>query len=345
MGSFTHWQAEYEAARLPVFPVDADEKRPLVGNYLRAGLAASRAWAGKFPQANALGIACGRRNRLTVLDIDAADENLLADALAHFGKSPVVVRTASGKFHAWYRWNGEGRMIRTAMPGQPIDICGAGYIIAPPSLSARGQYQFIEGSLADLQSLPALKLAKSPLAAANDPAPPVVPVGERNVSLFRALMQAATTCEAVENLMTFASQLNASGFQAPLPEEEVVRLVGNVWSKTQAGENWFGSGRRLVLAFDDLDDLLPLGADAVSLMLKLRREHWGRETFCVANAMAAVMPGGPWTIKRFAAARRCLVQAGRLIEVRRASLRNGAAVFRFAKFARAGEGGEQGGRV
>jgi hypothetical protein len=105
-------------------------------------------------------------------------------------------------------------------------------------------------------------------------------------------MQAAHGVESFDALMAFAKSLNTSGLEAPLPEAEVVRLVGNVWSKNVAGENWIGSGRRLVLGFDDVDDLLPLGGDAVALLLKLRRTHWDRKTFCVANAMAAAMEDG-----------------------------------------------------
>ena len=47
-----------------------------------------------------------------MLDIDTTDERALADALIRHGDTPFITRTASGKFHALYRHNGERRRIR-----------------------------------------------------------------------------------------------------------------------------------------------------------------------------------------------------------------------------------------
>lgn len=152
-GVFAQWQPTYEALGIATFPVR--EKTPCVSNYLKMGQPASRKLLRRFGEADGLGFACGKRSRITVLDIDAPDENLLADALAEFGNTPFVVRSASGNYQAWYRHNGEKRQIRP-FPGRAIDVLGGGYVVAPPSKSAKGAYGIIAGKLEDLGSLPTL---------------------------------------------------------------------------------------------------------------------------------------------------------------------------------------------
>lgn len=344
-GLFARWQPEYAAHGLPVFPVDADHKKPLVSQYNKGGLRASRQWAGKFADADAMGLMCGQRTGLTVLDVDTTDERVLADAIAHFGPSPVVIQTASGKFHAWYRWNGERRSIRTALPGQPIDILGGGGLtIVPPSRTGKGQYRFLQGSLSDLATLPKMLRplgALAPLPNKLPAIPDVVPVGARNATIWRALMQAAPSIPTFEGLMDHALAVNSSGLQEPLPHDEILKIAGSAWAKTAAGENWFGKGGRLILSHDRHDALQNLGPDPFALAMKLRREHWGRSSFYVADAMAEAMPGGRWARKRFSAARKALLDNGELVRLRSAAP-NCAALYRFGEMPSCGGQGKGG---
>ena len=112
--SFRDWQPQYAAHGIATFPVDIgpDGKKPLVSNYARFGLRASSEIAQKFPDATGIGFMVGARSRLTVLDVDSPDDRVLADALDRHGPTPIVVRTGSGNCQAWYRHNGEGRLIR-----------------------------------------------------------------------------------------------------------------------------------------------------------------------------------------------------------------------------------------
>jgi hypothetical protein len=87
-------------------------KTPLVKNPQKFGRDASAEITSKFSEATAFGYYCGRRNGITVLDIDTTDERVLADAINRHGQTPIVVRTGSGKFHALYRFNNERRAIR-----------------------------------------------------------------------------------------------------------------------------------------------------------------------------------------------------------------------------------------
>lgn len=336
LGAFPRHQPDYAAAGLATFPCDGATKRPIVSNYLRAGRPASSGWARKFADADAFGFACGARSGLSVLDIDAPDENLLTDAMALVGESPVVVQTASGKFHAWYRHGGEGRSVRKAARDMglagPVDILGNGFALAPGSITPAGEYRFVAGGLDDVARLPRMRLPVAggadlnTASAPRQPAP--VAMGERNTTLFRALLQAARTCSDEVALTHYAVEVNAANAQ-PLPAAEVARTVASVWKMQAEGRNWSGAGQRLDLRFDDLDRLLPLGPDVVSMCLYLRRQHWGGSSFFIANAMREAMPDGVWTQRRFKAARAALLTAGIVVEVTPANYRT-PALFKFA---------------
>lgn len=341
-GLFHSWQSEYEAAGIAVFPADATKKVPKVRNYLKAGIPAARDWARKYPDQEALGFAPGRHSGIVVLDLDEPGDQIVGEAFDQFGPSPVLVQTASGKHHAWYKWNGERRKIGKVMPGRKADILGGGFVLAPPSRSALGQYRFIQGSLADVGSLPTLRSilpsfdpADLGVTAGKEP----VPVGQRNSDLFRALMQAAKLTPTLDGLLATAAAINCS-YAEPLPDDEVICTAHSAWSKTQAGENWFGSRGMIAVARDDLHELLQLGPDCLALAMHLRRNHGGlRQTFYVADSMASAMPGGVWSRKRLSSARAALLASGELVKIRAASSITGPAIFRFGKIAHGEIGG------
>jgi hypothetical protein len=284
--------------------------------------------ASRFGDAEGLGFACGKRSGITVLDVDTPDERLLADALDAHGPSPIIVRSGSGNFQAWYRYNGEGRRIRPDR-SKPIDVLGGGFVVAPPSRGSHSPYSLIAGTLDDLGALPVLRSSQAPAVA------PIalqdgkkIDRGKRNQSLWRACMRAARDCPNVEELMGFAMQANREIFYEPLPDEEVLCIVTSAWMKEQRGENWFGRGGRIIIPHGQIDELLSTNPDAFILLMILRRNHWGREFFC-ANAMAETMPGGGWPVKRLSAARRKLEEIGELRVIRPPSAKHGPAVYRF----------------
>ncbi|MBY8335887.1 bifunctional DNA primase/polymerase [Alteriqipengyuania sp. NZ-12B] len=333
MGLFAQWQPAYAEAGIATFPVDGEAKKPSVGNPLRGGRRASAQWAQKFPDADALGIACGKHNRLTVLDVDSTNENVLADAMAVVGRSPVVARTASGKFHAYYRHNGERRSIRKdalalGMLG-PIDILGqGGFAIAPPSRNALGDYQFLEGSLADLGNLPAMRAANSDCASGEVALAEakVKGEGDRNVRLFDACRHAAANCGSHDSLLGFARTLNESGEWSPLPAAEVEQVAASVWRMQVEGRNGVAGGNYMILPHSALA-ILETNADALYIYNQLKRHHWGRD-FCIANSWADQLPCGPWPVRRLRAARNFLLQSG-LVEQIRYAKKGQAALYRF----------------
>ena len=141
MGLFAEWQPQYADRSIPSFPVVG--KRPGVKGYQNIGLNVSRILATKHGEANAFGIPLAK-SKITILDVDTPDENVLADAMDGCGRSSFIVRSGSGNWQAWYRNNGEGRRIRPN-PSVPVDILGAGFVVAPPSQGAKGGYSIIEG--------------------------------------------------------------------------------------------------------------------------------------------------------------------------------------------------------
>ena len=329
-GIFGQWQPRYAEAGMASFPVN-DAKKPMVRNPLNIGLPASRSYANRFADAPALGIACGPHSRLAAVDIDSTCENLLADTISQYGDTPIKVRTASGHFHLWYRYGGEPRKIKPKK-GVPIDILGhGGFLVAPPSHGAKGDYEFLSGSLADVSSLPLMRKPALASEPANDSAlaigqtvgPVTAEAGQRNETLFREAMRAARGCASLEALLEHVGRVNA-GFAPPMPHSEAVAVAHKAWGYEAAGTNRFGGEMLVGLPVSKFDRL---GDDpfALALLMKLRRRWRDDETFVVANAMAEAMG---WPRRKFVDARTSLERLGLLVVVTRASKRRGPAQYR-----------------
>jgi len=151
-GVFSEWQPKYASHGIATFPV-GEAKKPSIRSWQKIGLKGSAELAEKFIDADALGYVTGRRSNITVLDIDTTDEKIAEDAIRQHGQPAIIIRTASGKFHYLYRYNGEHRRIRP-WPELPIDQLGDnGYALAAPSKIATGSYEIIHGHLRDLDLL------------------------------------------------------------------------------------------------------------------------------------------------------------------------------------------------
>lgn len=295
----------------------------MVSNYDKFGLPASKEVARKFPDATAIGFMAGRRTKLTILDVDIADDRVLADALDRHGPTPVIAQTASGKFHAYYRHNGEGRHIRP-WPDKPIDLLGGGFVVAPPSRAVTGDYQFIQGNLDDLDRLPVIRNIE--IAASPSISPDLLPVqhavdGNRNNTLWRHCMMAVRSCDDLETLIDVARTRNEE-FQSPLRGEEVVKTAKSAWRYEEAGQNWIVIGRYVHTDHRLIDDLMMNDPDAFQLLLFLKRHHWGRD-FVLANETAKLLPSklgkAGWKRERFTGARQRLIEYGYLIVVKPAN--------------------------
>jgi hypothetical protein len=321
---FPKWQAAYAEHGIATYPIA--NKIPAIRAPQKLGLTGSTKLATQFPNAEAFGFDAGPRNRITVVDVDSADERVLADALATYGRTPFISRTPSGGFHAWYRYNGEGRQIR---PVPNVDVLGRGNVVAPPSRVTKGTYHIIQGGLDDLDSLPTMR---QPAKAATG-----IPEGKRNTALWRHCMRHAHHCDNFDALLDVAHTFNGDCLP-PLEEAEIMNVAKSAWGYTERGENrfgqygaWFPIEEVTSLVYDEQD---------VFLLLAFLRSHNGpRSTFMVANdGLARLLR---WRPERVATARRRLIELGYIVMLKQAG-RGHPALFRWAPQSRAVKSGHPG---
>ena len=327
IGKFAEWQPIYADHGVATFPVKLDEngKRPAVKNYLKAGKRASREWAQRFTDSNALGIAV-KPNNLTILDVDTSDERVLADAMDKHGESPLIVRTQSGNWQAYYQHNGEQRRVR-AWNDKPIDVLGDGFAVAPPSQGEQGQYQIVRGDLDDLDRLPTLH--DLPENATSTALPSTqsetVPQGRRNDDLFRSALQMAHECDSESELLEKARAHVTRNYRPPLSDDEIRYSVASAWRYTVEGRN-YSRKPHTVMTNDEIDALAATAPNAYVLLSILRRHHWGGSVFRIANKMAE-QGVVPYNRKHLAAARKYLIELGFVLEVRPPSSEYGPALY------------------
>jgi hypothetical protein len=325
-GLFADWQPRYAAHRVATFPVR--DKRPCIRGWQKVGLPGSAQLAMKFADANAFGFQCGARSRITLIDIDSPNEGVVGEAIKLFGESPIIWRTGSGNYAMPFRHNGETRRIRP-VPGLPIDVLGGGYAVAPPSMGAKGHYEFLRGTLAELDRLPAAHIDKVAPTEAPKPDHDTIPVGKRNDALFRFALEQAPHVDNFDALLDVVRTSNMD-CDPPLSDAEAVKAARSAWRYEQEGRNLVGRGRAIVTAHSMIDGLMHESPDAFVLLMLLERHHWGRE-FVLANAMALTMPGGGWPLRRFQVARAKLIER-KHVELVRPAVQRHPATYRLATF-------------
>lgn len=212
-------QAAYAAHGVACYPLQ--EKVPAVKGYANVGAAGSAQLAMKFKTAEAAGFVAGRRNRLTIVDIDSTDHRLVDETERILGRSPLHVQTPSGGWHAYFRHDEEPRHIRV-LPN--VDLLGAGNVVAAGSKTPRGRYEIVRGTLDDLDQLPRMVGSAAPPQAAER-----VPVGKRNSELFKYLRGIVGHCDDLNALLDAAHTWAADRLAAPLAEAEIAKTAGNVW--------------------------------------------------------------------------------------------------------------------
>jgi hypothetical protein len=319
--TFARWQPAYAEHGVPLVPCEivGARKKPLVKHPERFGRRGSAEIASNFPDAAAFGFYAGKRSRITILDVDTTDERVLRDALDRHGATPLIVRTASGKFHGYFRNGGETRSIRPwKAQGLPIDLLGGGLSIAPPSVAAHGNYQIVEGTLDDLDRLPTLR-GLDPELYQRKPSPSVpTPSGAesweqmrdgdgRNRRLFERLGRNAHHCDDFDALLDCALTFNQE-FAEPMSDAEVATITRSIWKYTSEGRNRFGQhGSWLTLA--DVDALIA-EPFTLALLNHLKAHNAPDSTFWVADGFANVLK---WPLRKFKKARERLINTGWII--------------------------------
>ena len=236
--------------------------------------------------------------------------------LDRHGKSGVVVRSGSGNFQAWYKHNNERRRIRPDR-NVPIDILGAGLVVAPPSQGAKGSYEFISGSLDDLDRLPVM--ANVPVEAwDNSRLVAEVKQGQRNNRLFSLCLEHARHCDDFDSLLDAAVTQNRE-FLPPLEDDEVMRTAASAWRYETEGTNYIG-GMRAVFT---TADVLPLMADPhVGMLIVWAKARFKPDAqFWIADGLADKFG---WSARQLRQARRRAVETGAIRLIRPAGFKRPA---------------------
>ena len=332
MGIFAEWQPRYAEHGVATFPVN-DDKKPLVTRYDRIGVNASGqlAFDLRFEDCMNLAFMAGKRNRLSIVDVDTDDEAVWREAERIFGPTPLWVRTGRGHLQMWYRHNGEKRDTQSKFLGC-VDVLGSGQVLGFPSRRGRG-YEAIRGRLADIDRLPAMRgLDRLTQAKAEKQ---LIGAGARHNAMLDHLRKQAAHCDDFEQLLdvgiTFADEAFDRAGNHDFTDDEIQRQAKKVWQWTQEqiakGTYFVGTGRHMTKSFEAHDKAMALGPYAFTLAEHLKRQFGGLTSFYIANDMRHTMPGGEWPRRKFTEARAALVEAGIIKEKHRASSYYGPAVF------------------
>ena len=337
-GGFGRWQPKYAAYGIATFPVNfvpkpdgRVDKVPAVRNYQRFGLKASKAIAQRFADARGIGFMTGPRSKVTVGDIDVADEKVLADFLDRHGRTPVIARTASGKFHAWFAYNGERRCIRP-WEDLRIDLLGGGVVVAPPSTINDNAYTFIAGSLDDIDRLPTMRGIDPRLYRNHDRADPLpfvpdgvfdgklyplnsdgkVPAGRRNETLWTHCLANAHRCDTLDDMIEIARAFRDYRCELPasVHDDEVAKTAASAWRIHVEGRNRGGvNGSWNTLVLDMVGDPY-----LFALLGFLQATNRPGATFMVADGLAQRLG---WPRRKLANARRQAVDRGYIVMIRK----------------------------
>jgi hypothetical protein len=340
LGAFGALAHEYAAVGIPTFPVDGASKRPLVRNWPKITLYATRHHLQKWSQADAFAFVPGSVG-ITVLDIDTADEAFLRAQIDKYGQPGAIVRTASGKWHCYYSNSGEGERIRPWGPDVPVDLKGGrGQIIAAGSVTPTGVYEFVHGGLESLRSLPPMQVSvglRSREKSASQRAPgQLLREGDgRNSALYKQMLLSVEQCTDPQTLLEAARAYSAEAFADPLPDYEIASVAKSVWRTHSEGRNFVARARlrseqTILLRSGPMSQLESLGsADALALFVILQKRYGGLEQFPIANEAHR----DDWTLDlslmRLRRARQSLLQLGLVAAVKAASSGGGAALFRW----------------
>lgn len=285
---------------LPVFPLKAGKKDPIQKGWNKLKEVPSprqqEAWLKKYPDAN-LGLILGKVSGLTVVDLD--DPNFSTGAAQEeFGMAGLIVRTASGKYHLYYRYNGEAREI--GYLDRKLDILGDnGYVVLPPSaLEYVGMYSKIEGDWFGMGVFTSIKegaLCK-PFEGIFT-LPEHIAKGTRNKTLFMALRYACTTAaHTYESLLAYGVEIVKGRMSEPLEIGEIRDCVKSVWGYWLAGKLVPPHTQHAVI-WELPDDL---EAEAYRLFVVLKKTHAGvREDFKIMpKGLAPKLKVSEKTIKK-----------------------------------------------
>lgn len=230
----------YAGMQWQSFPCRPRDKTPLVR---WADMATTEenmliGWWDTNPAAN-IGIACGRRSGIVVLDVDADHDGFESLALLtiDYGALPdtPMSKTGSGGRHIFFRHPGVEIRNSAGKLGRGLDIRGdGGYVVAPPSVHPNGnRYEWInkpsQYPLADMPDwLIELLQEKNVITEPQPGSAQGIITGERNNALTK-LAGSMRRKDASEDVIFAALQIyNREKCKPPLTEGEVLQIARSV---------------------------------------------------------------------------------------------------------------------
>jgi len=322
-GIFAEWQPRYAQRGVATFPVQiiGNDKKPRTKGYLKTGLRGSAQLAAKFADAKSFGFACGRYNRLMVVDMDSTDPAIIREGERLFGTSPLLWRTGGGKFAMPFRYNGERRRRIRPIKSLPIDLLGAGFVVAPPSVGETRAYEIIKGTLADLDRVPVARIPDeiAQLMPAGDHIGRI-PKGERNNELFNYCNRVVNHCDTIDQLIDAARTWADDRLAAPLAPAEIIKVSKSVWQ-------YQGGRKRIINHMVEAPEYNALVAnvDALALFAYLSAENGPGANFMIADGLSKARG---WPRRFVPAAREALLKL-RVVELVRAAGKNAPALYRW----------------
>jgi hypothetical protein len=309
-GPFAKWAEHYTKHGLCVMPVgtEGNPKGPAIKHWAkRKGPLAANTLADfirRFGDRN-IGMVCGAASGVVVVDLD--DPSLLKMAQQRFGQTDILVRTPSGGWHLYYRYNGEKSRDLRKREKLQIEIKSDGtQVLMPPSLGANGEpYRWL-GDFG-VEGIERLQPMLCPEETDSEASPFLVTIkkGHRNKALFSIGMRLVKEAHSLERLLEMLGSENEL-LEEPLSEAELRSIAESCRRYEESGKNLVGTAGAEVVHREDRDRFEG-NADALMLWLYLRFEHAPRdrrgEAFAVApRAMQthSVIPG--WGIKRYRSA-------------------------------------------
>ena len=235
---------DYASRGWPVFPCKPRAKTPITPHGLKDATVSPeiiKAWWLQNPAAN-IGIATGSASGFVVLDVDVKNgqpgEKTLAELQREYGAFMTrCAKSPSGGWHFYFKHNG-GKVASRAgiMPG--LDIRGdGGYIIAPPSVTDVGTYEWrMEEDAAPLPE--GLLKRLNGKAKVNGQSKPFdrenilkgVPEGQRDEMLFKyacSLKSSGVRRQEAEVLVRETAANCTSPFPEDIALEKVLRVYEN----------------------------------------------------------------------------------------------------------------------
>jgi hypothetical protein len=209
-----------------------------------------RLWWGKWPQAN-IGLACGELAGLVVLDADSPEAIRYCLEQGGLDEAPVSL-TGKGT-HFLLKHPGQNVRNFASKFRPNVDFRGdGGYILLPGSVHASGkQYAWQSGEMPDFTQLPEVPewlmaaltkpeatSTEGGLAFEGEPLNIAdydegIPEGRRNDAMFK--LGSSLRGKGVDEAVARATLLYyAAKCSPPLPEEEVLDILANVWRRYKA---------------------------------------------------------------------------------------------------------------